>query len=499
MQRRVGAEGNVGQGQLIVAIPACERAVEECRVIERERGGGVGGEADVGVRRARELDGRTAGERRAAAAADCPVHCDAGAAGRQVAAVDQRAFDHQGTAARGRERAGVGHRVAAGVDHQRVAAVGDDRAGVDQRHLPGADLARAGDRVVGVVQRGARRTAEDRVAAVVGQRDVPAALQRNALDQHLELRRTADGTERDGPAVHDRAAERQDRPVADGHGAAIDGYRLEVELEVGGAEVSRVHAKQRDRRAGGQRNHRVAVGVVGDRELAELRDAKTDEIDLVGGRVEVVNGVVRDRLRKDQRVGGARGREVIVGGDGKDRVAGSVGFDVVVEQLTAGAAVRVGPGQCHRQHQCPVEAGGSRDRQRARVAGHHRPGAIAVVTAFAQRPACGNAADVHRHVADMVGGHPGQAEVDRAAGNARRRDRAVVDDDVRVGDGGKAGERGDVVQGRDLNTVRRVMPVRVEPDFAFDGRRVEDEDVEAVCDVAATVRRGGSRYLSCGL
>ena len=99
----------------------------------------------------------------------------------------------------------------------------------------------------------------------------------------------------------------------------------------------------------------------------------------------------------------------------------------------------------------------------------------------------------------MVRDAASKTEVDRAARNARRRDGAVVNDDVGIGDRGDAGQRGDVVQRCNLDAVGRVMPVRVEPDFTLAGRRVEDKDVKVPRDIAAASGSRVSLDLSCRL
>ena len=77
---------------------------------------------------------------------------------------------------------------------------------------------------------------------------------------------------------------------------------------------------QRDRRAVGQRDHRVAFGVVGDREVGVGVDTReADQVDLVRRRVEAVDRVVCDRLGEDQQVGCRRRREMVVGRDCEDR------------------------------------------------------------------------------------------------------------------------------------------------------------------------------------
>ena len=58
---------------------------------------------------------------------------------------------------------------------------------VDQRQLPVAELAGTGDGVVDVGQRDVRVGADDDVAAAVGQRELAAALQRDAVLDELEL------------------------------------------------------------------------------------------------------------------------------------------------------------------------------------------------------------------------------------------------------------------------------------------------------------------------
>ena len=68
-----------------------------------------------------------------------------------------------------------------GVDDQRVGAGGDDRALIVQAEQPAAQLAGAGDGVVDIGQGDIGGRARDQIRIAVGQDDLSAALQRNAV------------------------------------------------------------------------------------------------------------------------------------------------------------------------------------------------------------------------------------------------------------------------------------------------------------------------------
>ncbi len=63
-------------------------------------------------------------------------------------------------------------------------------------------------------------------------------------------------------------------------------------------------ALDRDRLAVGERDHRIAGGIVGEMRLhigEACQAGVADQVDLVRGGVEVVHHVVADRLREDER------------------------------------------------------------------------------------------------------------------------------------------------------------------------------------------------------
>lgn len=99
---------------------------------------------------------------------------------------------------------------------------------------------------------------------------------------------------------------RQHGTVADRHVAGVVGDGRQVEHEVVRSERCRVDAIYRDRLAIAERDHRVAVGVVGriGLDVTEVGEAGiADQIDLISGRIVVVDDVVVDRLRQYQQVG----------------------------------------------------------------------------------------------------------------------------------------------------------------------------------------------------
>src|SRR5450830_565628 len=97
-------------------------------------------------------------------------------------------MNHKAAAAGRFKYSGVGNNVRPGVDNQRIRTVGNDCCLIDQRHLPFAELASAGDGVIDIGKCDARVSAEDRVRAVVGERELAATLKRDAVLDKLEIR-----------------------------------------------------------------------------------------------------------------------------------------------------------------------------------------------------------------------------------------------------------------------------------------------------------------------
>src|SRR5262245_66522279 len=93
----------------------------------------------------------------------------------------------------------------------------DNRAFVDQCHPPSPELAGTGDRVVHIGERDAWNGTRDTILVAIGQYDLSAALERDAVLDELQVRVVSDRIERDDSRVVDDTAERQHDPVTDGH------------------------------------------------------------------------------------------------------------------------------------------------------------------------------------------------------------------------------------------------------------------------------------------
>ena len=149
-----------------------------------------------------------------------------------LAAALKGALDDEPTRSARRQRAGIGYYVRPSIENESVRSGGGDHPLVLQGQRSSAELAGARDRVVDIVENRARIAAEHDVLAVVGQDDLPAAGQARAADQDLEVRFITGRVERDRAGVLDRAADRQDRAVADRHRPGIGRDRLRVEYEI---------------------------------------------------------------------------------------------------------------------------------------------------------------------------------------------------------------------------------------------------------------------------
>src|SRR5690348_10400344 len=98
---------------------------------------------------------------------------------------------------------------------------------------------------------------------------MPASLQRNAAGKNLQVGFRSGRVEGDRAAVLDRAAEWEDRAMADDHAAGVRRYWLVVEQEVIGRQRSCIHAEECDRFTGACRNDRIAGGVIRDDQITE--------------------------------------------------------------------------------------------------------------------------------------------------------------------------------------------------------------------------------------
>src|SRR5262249_22525298 len=196
-----------------------------------------------------------------------------------------------------------------------------------------------------------------------------------------------------------------------------------IEYEVARGERRRGDAEERDRLAGAQRDHRVAGIVLGQMALHVIEVVKAciaDQIDLVFAGIEAIDRVVSDRLCEDEEVRTTRAGQVIVARPGNDRRAWREHLDVVAEAGGAAAVVGVGPAHRHlERHRARVVVGRG-DGERRDIAGLDRPAAMTVVDAPAHGPAGGDAGGRPRDRTQVAGG-VAEAEVDGAAGDARRK------------------------------------------------------------------------------
>jgi hypothetical protein len=85
-----------------------------------------------------------------------------------------------------------------------------------------------------------------------------------------------------------------------------------IEHKVCRGQRSRINVVQRDRLAGANRSHRVAVAIVGNNAfyIAETCSVgEAHQVDFVRRNIEIVDRVVADRLREDELVVPARASE----------------------------------------------------------------------------------------------------------------------------------------------------------------------------------------------
>src|SRR5262245_49546038 len=123
----------------------------------------------------------------------------------------------------------------------------DNRALVDQRHPPSPELAGARYRVVHIGERDARNGTRDTILVAIGQYDLSAALERDAVLDELQMRVVSDRIERDDSRVVDDTAQRQHGPVTDGHSPGVVRSRHLIEHEIAGTKRGRGHAVERNR------------------------------------------------------------------------------------------------------------------------------------------------------------------------------------------------------------------------------------------------------------
>jgi hypothetical protein len=169
-------------------------------------------------------------------AGDRAVDRDVAAMGPDQSGIRDIAVHDQAAAAGRRERPAIGHDIRAGIDDEGMETGRDDRAIVDERHLPSAELAGTGNRVVHIGEGDARNSTGDTILAAVGQYDLSAALERDAVLDEFQVRVVSNRIERDHSRVVDDTAQRQHGTVTDSHGPGVVRDRRLLEHEVARAE-----------------------------------------------------------------------------------------------------------------------------------------------------------------------------------------------------------------------------------------------------------------------
>ena len=215
------------------------------------------------------------------------------------------------------------------VDRERIGSLGglDDAVEVvDERELAATKITTAADRVVEVGQRHIGGGSVNYVFRAVRQGHMPAADQRNARPNDQQIGLVAGGVQFDRAGIVDCPAQREVSAVTDLHRARVPGDRRLIEYKVVRRNRCGVNPKNRYRFAVAQRDHGIAVGVVGDIAgmSAKPRDiVETDQVDLVQCGVEIIDDVMADRLTEDEEVSVAGTRQVIVARHRKDRRPGA--------------------------------------------------------------------------------------------------------------------------------------------------------------------------------
>ncbi|MND89221.1 hypothetical protein D3C80_812710 [compost metagenome] len=184
-----------------------------------------------------------------------------------------------------------------------MTAIGDDAACVVQYQLPGAELACTADAVVDVEQHCIGAATEQSIVVAVGEHQLPAATQAGSAEQDLQAGAAVVATKGNHPFVDETATKRHDGPVIYGEGTAVAGHRIDVELEVRLAEQRPIDLLDRDALALANADHRIAIGVIAYLHVCHAGDAgKADQIQPVGGHVEVVDDVVADGLGEHELI-----------------------------------------------------------------------------------------------------------------------------------------------------------------------------------------------------
>ena len=89
------------------------------------------------------------------------------------------------------------------------------------KYLPVAELARTGDRFIGISERDTRKSISDYILVVIGRTDLTATLKRDAVLNQFEFSRVSGRVERDYACIIDDTTQRQNCAVADRHDSGI--------------------------------------------------------------------------------------------------------------------------------------------------------------------------------------------------------------------------------------------------------------------------------------
>src|SRR3954447_4962009 len=125
--------------------------------------------------------------------------------GPQHAGIIQVAVNNQSAATRRFKHSGIDDSAQASIDVERVDASSDDRALVDKYHHAIAEVPGAGDDVVHVRELDVPNRSGDHVFTAVGEVDVAAALQGDAVLDQFQVRLASSRVQFDRPGIVDDA------------------------------------------------------------------------------------------------------------------------------------------------------------------------------------------------------------------------------------------------------------------------------------------------------
>src|SRR2546421_10807076 len=131
------------------------------------------------------------------------------------------------------------------------------------------------------------------------------AFEGESIGKNLQSCFTAGRGEFDRPAVVDGARERPHSIVADDNAIRVAHHRIEIEGEIIRRETLWAHAVKRNRLSLPNRDHRIAIAILGEASLNgnEARQtAKSNQIDLIVRDFEAVDRVVAYWVRQHKYV-----------------------------------------------------------------------------------------------------------------------------------------------------------------------------------------------------